>query len=347
MTFGQSDTVVLKDLTNALLVVNEDGSLDPVSDVGDHNTFGLFVQKTPSRYLRVCSDKEEISLWIDGRFFKSIADECVAFSSESLFAFSGSDTIYFSMHSTESMEGFRFQEIGINASVVDDSSWLRIRTDSIHLNEYNYVSLMLLMGLLGWLIIKFPNRIKYIIDRAFSLKYSSYELADVRVLSPAGLSFGLFLSLLVGFFHVYFSVAADEGSIEDAHITTLVVQWITMSGFAFAFLLAKWLIASILSSLFSFGKSFEYQIFDFINLTLILSLGLALYFVFDFIFLVRIELLYSHEMKIFISIVFPLTILFLILKFVNNYPHRKLLIITYLCATEIIPAIILIGWFYK
>lgn len=345
-TFGQLDTVVHKDLAKALLIVKEDGSLDPVLDVSKYNSFGLFIQKSPPRLIRICNS-QYVSLWVDGRFYDGITNGCTIIESESLFDSSTSDTVYLNVYSKEPLNEFRLEEIGLSASFVDDSSWSRKRAGKSHFNDFIYTSLIILMSLLGGLIIKFSNRVRYIIDKAFSIKNSSYELADVRILSPVGLSFCTYLSLLIGFFNVYFSYSSETGSVEEYSFLWFSSQWLFSAGYIFIFLVIKWIVASIVSALFSFGKSFEYQLFDFINLTLIFCIGLIGYFIIDFVFLIRIESLHTHEMKIFIYAVLSLTILFLLWKFVSNYPHRKLLIITYLCATEIIPAIVLIGRFYK
>lgn len=333
-------------MTRALVSINDEGRWDPISDPSKYNTLGLFMGKAPSQKIRLCND-EPVTLWVDGRMFQRIAAGCEIILSDELFKRSTADTIYLSIYTDNVFEGLKLEHIAIEKSAKVENKWARIRSNSNHLEEFVITALIALMCILGTLVVKFPNRIRYVLSKAFNLKTSSYEIVNFHFLDTDGISFCAFLSALVGFFWVYFSERPLNGMPGDANFIWLNGLWLKVSGIVFMLILGKWILASIISQLFSFSKIHDYQIFDFINICLNFCLILFAYFIMDFVFKWQIQQWHAQEMFFFMTIVLTLSMLFLGLKFVSNYPHKKLLIISYLCATEIIPAIILAGWFYK
>ncbi len=344
--YGQQDTVVLEDLTKALVSLTESGLAKPVLDAKETNSGGLFIGANSGDVIRICNE-DKISVWVEGRLVSVIDQGCEIHSVEALTKIANKDTFYLHFYSEATFEKLRLDRIAVISETEKLGTFGLKRSVRNPYREFLIVGLIFLLSAFGFISMRFPNRIKYLYSRGFSLKESSYELVEVEFFKPAGWSFGIFLSLMMGFFWVSFTQPTYQIGSEGFDLGTLSLEWVKTSGLVLLLLVGKWILATIVSGLFSTSKIYEYQLFDFINASL--SLGFMLFVVFyvDFIFELRLLRGETNEIYIFIVLQLIISMLFLALKFVNNYPHKKLLIITYLCATEIFPAIILIGWFYK
>ena len=338
--------MVLEDMTKALVSFDQTGALEPISNLKAASKLGLFVGGNSEDIFRVCNEGK-VSLWVEGRLLSVIEGACETYPIQDLAKIAKADTFYLHFYSTTGLENLQVDRIAIFIEKDDQGIWGLKRSVRDPYKEYLIIGLIFLLAAFGFLAVRFPNRIKYLYSRAFSLKESSYELVEVEFFNSAGWSFAIFLALVLGFFWVGFTQGPRDVLVVESTLGSLSLQWLKTSGVILLLLLGKWILASIISSLFSTAKIYEYQVFDFINVSLSLGFVLLILFYGNFIFDLTFLRGQTNEIHVFVVLLLIISSLFLALKFVSNYPHKKLLIITYLCATEIFPAIILIGWFYK
>ncbi len=122
-------------------------------------------------------------------------------------------------------------------------------------------------------------------------------------------------------------------------------QWTVLSLIIFSLLVAKLLWLVILTALFGFRDTVSFQFFNFIRVILLavglLALICTMYFVFD----VR-QANYFFYLLTLLSTVFILGVAVIYFKLLARMPFHFFHLFSYLCASEIIPLMVLIKVFF-
>jgi len=338
-TYGQIDTTIVKDFTKALVRVAEDKTR-PITEVSGIRSGGFFIPRGYEGTLKICN-RYPMTLWMDGRLVKQIKGcENVDFSDFDLLK--SRDTIFINLFSEEGFSELRLEQIKISSQEVKKSDNKLARLPDNQFKEFIIIGGVFFLIIAGAFIVRFPNRVNYLTNRVFSLNSNTYSLANTRLFSSVGLSLCSLLSLVFGFSWVFII----QGELEK-ELPGLVMKWLELSSYIFLFILFKWFFSLVISKLFYFKNLYEFQLFDFMNfLTISGSIVLGI-MALNFIFGWPVLTLGIKGLVVLYLLTLVFSIIFIGLKFVTNSPRKKLTIISYLCATELIPSILTVGWFFK
>ena len=344
--FSQQDTIVIHDFTKVMISVDRNDKMLPVTKLENVSQAGFFIDRASQGKIKICTT-DEVYIWVDGRFFDK-QKNCHIYEPEELMVLSAADTIFISFYSKKSLSGLTCELIKFDEYQVIKEDPKEPRNIRNSFQEFVLISSLLLIGFIAFVTVKHPSRINYLLGKSFTFKISSYEFVNTQFVSQASLILLSLLSLVLGFFGVYYDQLLELGYLEnDLTFWELCIQWIRVSIYILGILFLKWIIVTVIARLFKFRDINHFQLFDFINFTLILCMPIFIITALDFIINVKENSWISEGF----TFVFPTCLILFILwfsyKFVSNSPRRKLLIFSYLCATEIIPAIVVLGWLYK
>ena len=342
---AQIDTVVLKDYAKVLITTDQNGHIQPVTNLAEVNRAGFFLNEVPEGTIRVCNENE-LFIWVEGGLISSIID-CTTIEPISLFKFSESDTIFVSFSSSK-FEGFKCELISYERFKVFKEEVSRPREARRALHEFNIILIIIILAIFGIYAASFPNRLKFFVSKTFSLKSSSYQFINTSFFASSNLFLMLIISTTVAFEIIYVNSKVNFGIYEEPSdmigylgLCLKITLWII------GFYLSKRVLILIMSSLFKMRKLKDWQLFDLLNFSGYFILILFCITLWDFIFKSSGESWIHTYFFYYFIIVLILFELWFIIKFVINSSYQKLLIFSYLCATEIIPTILVVGWFFK
>ncbi|WP_421764058.1 DUF4271 domain-containing protein [Ekhidna sp.] len=344
--FGQSDTIVVTDFTNVFVESGPGGQLQPVTSLEDAYQVGFFLSEFETGMLRVCNE-EATSLWVNGKLLKLI-EGCDLISQKELLKVSSSDTLFIAISSKSSLADLKcdwvtFEELRI---IKEDAPIPRDVRNAFR--EYVITSVIILLIMTGIITSSYPSRISYLLEKAFTFKISAYEFVNTSFFSAASMNLLICYSMSIAFIGVYLNTLLDYGIIESGDtVFNLLIAWLKSSLIVFFLIIAKWVLISIVAHLFNFKGLRNYQLFDFINFQILLLIPILFFVILDFILNTAEQSWIGNDFIIVFPILVSIFIIWFTLKFVSNSPRKKLMIISYLCATEIIPAVILLGLFFK
>ena len=343
---GQQDTIVVTDYTKVMVSTNDNGEIIPVTSLNDIGKAGFFITKPPEGQLRICHP-QDLFVWVDGRLLDNFSN-CNLYNPEELFDLSKSDTIFISFSSKSNLSGLSCDLVIFEKLLVIKEEASRPRDIGSSFEDFSITTILILVFFLGFLVSSYPNRIAYIKERSFTFKVSAYEFVNTGFFSPPSINLLAFYSLSMGFVAIYLDILLDINWFNDSeNFLGLNWNWIKTSLFIFLIFMMKWVLVSLVAQLFKFNALKNFQMFDFLNFNVVILIFLLLFLLVDFIFNVTFNSWVSNGVLFVFPIGIILFVLWFTLKFVNNSPRKKLVIISYLCATEIIPVIILLGFFYK
>ena len=337
---GQLDTTVIGSLNHTLVEVKQNGQIDPIVELSNATSVGFYFSRGQDNLIRICNGGIT-TVWVEGRFVQSITN-CGSLHLDSLSFSSQKETLFISFFAQDGLSALKVEKLGLVENQIMGHGRKIIRMQRSQFEDFIIVGSICLLVLTGFLISNYPGRISYLFNRSFSLKLTSYEFADTQLFSKVGISFYLYLSFISGFVWVYFTRLDQFGTFME-----LLGSWIQLSGVVLLFVLLKWTLTVVLSRLFNFRGFHHYLVFDFINVSLIFTVIAFGLMALSFSFGWPSSPVTFQILVVIVGFVLGATIIYSMLKFVNNTSLKKLPIITYLCATEIIPAILIAGWFFK
>ena len=223
-----------------------------------------------------------------------------------------------------------FEELQV---LKDDPKIARQVTDSFR--DFTIASILILLVFFGLLILRHPSRVSYIAERAFTFKVSAYEFINTNFVNSASFMTLTVLSFLLSFFCIYFDQLLDLGYIESTiSFSSFLILWFSLSiAFICSFFL-KWFLVSAISKLFQFRGIHNFQLFDFINFLMFVNAFVFAFTLLDFTLNNQSN---SWLGAGFIGLFMAVLILYIFwfsLKFLNNSPRKKLLIISKQKLTE-------------
>ncbi len=341
ITSAQEDTIVIKDFTKALITIGEDGNIQLVTDLSEVNEAGFFLNKNLKGKIRICNPKELYG-WGDGKLiFRSI--NCKILAIDDFFRFSKSDTVFVALSTKRSLKNLTCELILLEELKVIDEELIRTREVRMIFKEFIMIAILGLLFLCAVMVAYSPQRISFIFKRTFSLNKRIYEFISTSFFRRVNILITLTLCLLIAFEITYFDYKAGSNfPWNSSAYLEYLYTWIQIFLLVLGGLLAKWFIILVVSKLFSFREIIRTQLFDMINFFGLFAFILFGVVLVDFMFFESMTNLFQG-VSIFFPILLILFELWFSFKFVIISLHRKLLLISYLCATEIIPAIFILS----
>jgi hypothetical protein len=186
--------------------------------------------------------------------------------------------------------------------------------------------------------------------KLFSFQDRDESTLTLRIASSVNLLIYLFGSFFLGLMLlISLHFMGEQVSLSKFFIIRSTLQglwqWAVLSIIIFGLLMSKLLWIGMLSALFGFRDTVSLQFFNFVRIILISVCLLATIGTTYFILGVRQESYFYHLLTI-LSIVFVLGTAIMYFKLLVRMPFHFFHLFSYLCASEIIPLMILIKVFY-
>jgi len=336
---------VVRDYTSIFITTDQNGVINPVTDYSKIDKAGFFLNEIPNGILRICND-DELFAWADGRLVLT-AKGCVLIDPKILFEEATSDSIFFSFSASPKFENFRCELVVFdNQQVVkDEISKPRQVRDAFR--EFCIITIIVLLITLGLFTATFRGRLNFFIARTFSLKVSAYQFTNTSFFGRANL-FMIVIVCLTAAFEIIYINQKTVGSIGiPLQLAGYTMWWLSIAIWLLAFFLVKRILTHTISGLFKMPKLRDWQLFDLVNFSGYFVLILFIIILWDFILKGQGDSWINPYFSYYFICVLLLFALWFIIKFVINSSFQKLLIISYLCATEIVPSILIMVWFLK
>lgn len=345
--FAQKDTVVINDYTKVMITTKEgsEEEIVPVTDFEELAQAGFFLHNYPEGAIRICNEGE-IYVWINGKLIESV-NGCELFDPKRFYQPSQVDTVFISFTPKKSFEQFKCQLVSFEDQEVMKSNVSMVRNVRNSLSEFVIIVFIILLIIFGIMVGYHSSRVKYIIEKTFTFKTNAYEFINTAIASSSSLISVCLLSLVLGFLGIYTEELYWKNSDIPINLFILLVSWLKLSTLVFMIFLLKAVFIGVIANLFEFKGLRNFQMFDFVNFNLFFFIPVSVIVFLEFTFSPTIGAWMPNNFPLVFSIVLIMFLIWFALKFVNHDPRRKLIIISYLCATEIMPAIFLLGWFLK
>ena len=346
LTAAQIDTVVVEDYTKILITTDNLGNIEPVTDLSAETKVGFFLNGKPPGMIRVCNDEKLLS-WVNGRLIFSMEGGCDFIDPNLFYQFTASDTVFVSFSST-SLSRFRCEQVKFEEFQVVKDEEPQPRQARDYFREFTIISISTLLFSFSFLAMTFPSRLSFFLNRTYALKASAYEFVNTGFLARENLTLMTILSMCIAFEMIY--IGHQIGASALANVFFLgdhLLIWFVLTLWIVLFFFAKRILIQIIAGLFKMRRLRDWQLFDLINFIGHFAVILLIIILWDFIIKSSNDSWISHYFIYYFLVALILFELWFVIKFVTNSSYQKLLIISYLCATEIIPSVFFIGWFFK
>ncbi|MEP1095034.1 MAG: DUF4271 domain-containing protein [Cyclobacteriaceae bacterium] len=342
---AQSDTIVVRDYTNIFITTDQNGVINPVTDYSKIDEAGFFLNGIPNGTLRICND-DELFAWVDGRLIMTIKG-CTLIDPKILFEEASVDSIFFSFSASPQFENFRCELIVFDDLLIVKDEVSKPRKVRDEFREFCIITIIVLLVILGLFAATFQGRLNFFIARTFSLKASAYQFTNTSFFGRANLFMIVTVCLTAAFEIIYIDQKIVGSISTPLRLGSYTMWWLTISFWLLAFFFVKRVLTQTISGLFKMPKLRDWQLFDLVNFSGYFVLILFIIILWDFILKGQGDSWINSYFSYYFICVLLLFALWFIIKFVINSSYQKLLIISYLCATEIVPSILIMVWFLK
>ncbi len=252
--------------------------------------------------------------------------------------------LFFSIHQEQPVYSLQSVLVSSNAQTGDSNNWLRTGN---YFSDFAVIASLLLFASLVFL---FRVNTKLTVDYLNVIKlFSLQDRDESTVASRIGSSINLFFFALISFFIglvliIIFKTAPDRVRLAGNFIFDTTGQaffaWILLSLIIFVFLVAKLVLIASFSLLFNIRDAVRFQFFNFIRMLFVTVSIIACIAVVYFIFQAQSPNLFFNLLLVggFFIIIGTL---FLFLKLLARTSFPIFHLFSYLCATEIIPLMII------
>lgn len=349
MLVGSSDTLVVEDLRWSWLTTTGEEEWVPATDLdGVDRIFFQLDSPYTEKKLRICA-RQPVDVWVDRQLLlQTKSSGCRFLDLDSLAGPGHPGTLKFTIVAGEELKGLSTELIAVTEIERDEAHLLVEKRDTFF-SDFYIMSALVILLLLGILKVTYPQKFSQLTRNPFSAKFTTSDMEDsYSAFFSFDNLFSIFLfGLLVSANLIYLSAKLPLPIPLGSSFPHMVMHWVWL-GVVLAFIVAlKYIFSSIISILFQVRSLPNIQVQDFVYLLTMVSLAAAAFIAVDFSFLRKDDLS-------LVQTVFVLTVIFIIifqiwfyLKCVKLYSRKKLLIISYLCTTEIVPGFLAIYWFLK
>ncbi|HRI79207.1 MAG TPA: DUF4271 domain-containing protein [Cyclobacteriaceae bacterium] len=259
--------------------------------------------------------------------------------------------LFFAVHSSVAIQELKTQIISGHAGYVSNVREITLKPPTFF-RDYAILACAILFI---FLLVLFKTNPQLTLDyfsfaKIFSVRERNENLLVTRITSSVNLLFYLFCALLTGFllsavFYFagnFFRVARGTEIISMGSAFWL---WARLSAYILMLLAAKLIIVLLFSSLFNFRETVSFQFFNFLRFVLFTAVMMALLSLLYFVF--------RGGQAQFYALLISLALIFLsagsvmvLIKLLARAPFSFFHLFSYLCASEIIPLVIIIKIFF-
>ena len=334
--FSKTDTVLVEDLRYSWLSM-EENEARPIINPEEVKLLSFTLRNITDEMLMICNDKP-FDLWIDLKLQKTAISGCITTDLASIK--SGSDLINVQIRSESGVDHLSTGLYRLKANPKTQLDFLSLKNRAF---VSFYVVLMTLLLFFTAVFRRFfSQRFSRIFLNPFKHRGNSTEDYYSHFFDLANLVAVAYTSLLISFCMQYFQYKANIGLTESFSTWDFLWQSLITTVGIIMFFIFKQLLGAIISHIFGFRSINNFHNQDFINFFT------WVFYLILFLTLVDYSLAYH---AVFISDKIPSVIIAvaiiifqcgIYLKLERYIPHNKIMIFSYLCATEFIPGFILI-----
>lgn len=301
----------------------------------EHNLLGLFVGYDTTIAGINVSSRNEFSVWVDGKLFAPEKNKHQLSIDELLGSYRGRDTVFVVFYARSNFKNFQcayIESSGTEEEIQVNPIKLRSAMDSRHTFAIFFLFFLLIVAFFRYLssygFFSYFNKVFF-----RSLRVSTFDENSQTILFET-----IITSLLTGMamWHIFDgkSVYLPNFFIEQSG------NMLKYSGFAALFLTGKYLVLRLSAYLNGLRSLYMVQFTDFLKFLLMCGIILNTIF-FSLYWLDSSPANYlSDNWVYFYPTAYLLFISYYFFKLSASVPGKKLLIISYLCSTEIVGAYI-------
>lgn len=290
----------------------------------------------------VIYDRLPFTVFINGKLCAQDRDS-LTFRVDSLWSrYQGN--LFFSIHQKEPIYSLQSSLVSSIAHSSDTTNWPRIGNS---FSDFVVIASMLLFASLVFL---FRVNAKLTLDYLNVIKlFSLQDRDESTVASRIGSSINLFFFALISFFIgliliIIFKTAPDRMRLAGNFTFDTTAQaffvWILLSLLTFAFLITKLVLIASFSLLFNVRDTVRFQFFNFIRMLFVAVSLMACIALVYFIFQAQSPNLF-YNLLLVGGIFILIGTLFLFMKLLARTSFPIFHLFSYLCASEIIPIVII------
>ncbi len=333
--FGQQENVeVAEDLTLRMIDISNSTELKAVVEFSEADLVGFFISKSENfDQLQVCTDSE-FRVWVQNRL--QFADtKCWEINQDRLFSLSSSDSVYIVLQTDEDFESLNAHTFRQKTQRPELSS---VILPKLNQSSGSFIIIIFLASMLifGTIRNSFPNVYQdiFTINPFGRISGSRQDGVDFGIIL---LSF--FISLLCAFAYWYLRDFSSNYYLDS--FTGNLGRILFYTGIVMISLLIKYYFVSLVSRLTGFKGIAYSQMYDFLRFFALLSLLFAFLIFGKFWFSQSPKDLSGWFWSYYFVTGYLLFVVYYFYKIGVQMHHRKLHIISYLCTTEILGAVLI------
>lgn len=260
----------------------------------------------------------------------------------------GVDSVFFVLHHTAGVLASAKINHALKAdtSVKDEVILNPLPRAKSSIDQFVLVFIIIFLALLGFFRLQFVRMFRSFtnVNRVLSFGVRDETISGFRLLSGQSVTIHLLVSVMIGFFFALYAQSYQTGVATSTTMVAKLYEWLLYSGAILLFFLIKRLITQLFGSVFQLKGAIYLQVFEFLrSIFLFFSAGLLLYVLAFYLWPPASIWIIDHLFGIsawFVSL--SIVLVFYKLAFETRY--QKLHLFSYLCATEILPAVLLLKW---
>ncbi|MFY0599183.1 MAG: DUF4271 domain-containing protein [Cyclobacteriaceae bacterium] len=337
-TFGSQDTISVENLRYSW-VQQEEGDISPIGRTTSLNLVAFLVNKSQGDILKVCNDAP-VDIWVNMQLVGNKLTSCNTINLDSLREANQSDSLVFHIASKEGLSRLSTEIMQVSEKELQSAS-ISLRANQ-SFRDFYFTGLVVFLMLIALFRNIFPQRFSRMLLNPFKARGSTVDEYYSDFVRPDNIYFAFVFSFLLSLCLQYFSVRANRANFESFDFLDFSISWSLTLLAVMGFVIAKYLLASIVSYIFNLKGISNIQNQDFLN---------YLFWIFLTVFgLTILEyslsfhggwslLEFAMSTVAFLAVLFFAGVYFKLSKFISA---NKMLIISYLCTTEFIPGFIFI-----
>ena len=345
-----AEPFVVKDLRSQWLQFITD-DYQPLTKIPDKDLHTIYFQvKSPlykGQYLSI-KGTEDCDLFVNGKLIYSGQQQ--VFNIDSLYNLYSSD-LFVAVHAISGLSELNTQ-IVFQASSAFAISKEMVTRPMTFFRDY---TIIVTSVLLIFFLILFRTNPQLTFDyfsfaKIFSVQERNENLLASRITSSVNFLFYLFCAMLTGFLLSIVFYFDDSffliAKFMDVHsLSGAFMMWVKLSLLILVLLASKLFIVLLFSSLFNFTETVSFQFFNFLRFVLFTAVVMAISSLVYFVLKGGQPVFYERLMVLALVLLSAGSVMVLI-KLLVRAPFSFFHLFSYLCASEIIPLVIIIKVFF-
>lgn len=322
------------------------------SEKPDPRLLGFFVslKADEENSLRVCSPSGT-AIWVENKLFVGeVPAECYENSLANWRKEFGKDSVFVTLHSSQDIiDKTTVFLVSSQYSTATSGGIEPLSRSSNVRGQFLVLFTFLFLTIISVYRQQFPRAFRAFLDlgRMLSIRGRDDLVTGFRLLTTPSIVSHVLVSLLSGFFLCLFYFKEDiVQPLNSPSLQQYFERWLIFSAITLGFLLVKRLLIQFFGGIFKISGSTYLQVFEYLRAGfLLLSIGFCLFlplFYLDY----EVSAWLLNNMPVFAGVFTLVIIVLLFYKLAFETRYQKLHLFSYLCATETLPAILLLKWVF-